>query len=78
MMFLNMIYMFDFMINIAIDSIFKNKKFHFEIQDRYLYRNDLTVFLMFRIKAHYILENNKRSEKMIAFATFIRTDFIHD
>ena len=78
MMLLNVIYIFDFMINIVVSSIFKNRKFHFNIQYGHFYRNDSIVFLMFRVKAHYILENNRISEKMIAFTIFIRAEFIHN
>ena len=78
MKLLNVIYVFDFMINIVVDSIFKNKKLYFDIQYRHLHRNDSIVFLMFRIKAHYVLENNRKFEEMIAFATFIWVDFTHD
>ena len=75
---LNVIYVFDFMINIVVGSIFENKELHFDIQHRHFHRNNSTVFLMFRIKTHYVFENNKKFEKMTAFATFIRIDFTHD
>ena len=78
MKLLNVIYVFDFMINIVADNILKNKKLHFDIQHRHLHRNDSAVFLMLRIKVHYVLENNKKFEEMTAFATFIRADFTHD
>ena len=78
MMLLNVIYISDFVINIVADNIFKNKEFHFNTQHRYFYRNNSAVFLIFKIKPHYILKNNRISERMIAFTTFIRTDFLHD
>ena len=78
MILLNRIYVFNFIINIVVYSILKNKKVYFNIQHRHLYRNDSIVFLMFRIKIHCVLENNRIFQKVTAFVTFIRTDFIHD
>ena len=78
MMLLNVIYVFKFMINIVVDSILKNKELHFDIQHRHLHRNDSTIFMMLRVKTHYIFENNKISEEITAFAIFIRINFTHD
>ena len=78
MTLINVIYVSNFMINVVAESILENKKLHFDIQHRHLHRNDFVVILMFRAKAHYVLENNKESEKMIAFVTFIRADITHD
>ena len=66
------------MINIVADSILENKKFHFDIQHRRLYRNDSAVLLIFRVKTHYVFELNRISKRMNAFATFIWVDFTHD
>ena len=78
MQFLNVIYVLNFMINIVAESIFKNKKLHFDTQHHSFYQNDFVVIYMFRIKDHYVLENNKKFKKMIVFAIFIRTDFTHN
>ena len=78
MILLNMIYMLDFIINIIVNRILKDKELHFDIQHWYLYQNNSAVFLMLRIEAHYVLKTNRLSEKMIVFATFIRVIFTHD
>ena len=71
MQLLNVIYVLNFMINIVAENIFKDKKFHFNTQHRHLHRNDSAVVYVFKIKNHYVLENNKKFEEMIIFATFI-------
>ena len=73
MTLLNVIYILNFMINIVADSILKNKELHFNIQHRHLHRNDSTVVLIFKVKLHYIFENNResKSKEMTAFAIFI-------
>ena len=76
--FLNVIYVSNFIINIVAENIFKNKEFHFDTQHRHLHWNDFIVVYVFRIKDHYVFENNKEFEKVITFATFIWADFIHD
>ena len=78
MQFLNVIYVSDFMINIVAENILENKKLHFDTQHRHLHRNDSAVVYVFRIEDHYVLENNRESEEIIAFATFIRADSTHD
>ena len=78
MTLINVIYVSNFMINVVAESILENKKLHFDIQHRHLHRNDFVVILMFRAKAHYVLENNKKFEEMIAFVIFIRADITHD
>ena len=78
MMLLNMIYILDFMINIVVNSILKNEELHFDTQHGHFHRNDSNVFLILKVKAHYIFKNNKIFERMIIFATFIRADFTHD
>ena len=75
---LNVIYILNFVINIVVESIFKNKELHFNIQHRHLHRNNLTIILTFRIKTHYVLENNKKFEKMIAFVIFIRINITYN
>ena len=78
MTLINVIYVSNFMINVVAESILKNKELHFDTQHHYLHRNDFVVILMLRAKTHYILENNKKSEEVIAFVTFIRADIIND
>ena len=71
MQLLNVIYVLNFIINIVAESIFKNKRLYFDIQHRYFHQNNFTVVYMFRIKNYYVLENNRKFEEMIVFATFI-------
>ena len=78
MTLINVIYVSNFMINVVAENILEDKELHFDIQHRHLHRNDSVVILMFRAKAHYVLENNKESEEMTAFVTFIRADTTHD
>ena len=78
MTLINVIYVLNFIINVVAESILKDKKLHFDILHRYLHRNNFVVILMLRAKAHYVLENNKESEKMIAFLIFIRVDITYD
>ena len=78
MTLINVIYVSNFMINVVAESILENKELHFDTQHRHLHRNDSVVILMLRAKAHYILENNRESEEMTAFVTFIRIDITHD
>ena len=78
MQLLNVIYVSNFIINIVAESILEDKRFHFDTQHRHLHRNDFIVVYVFRIKNHYVFENNKKSEEVIVFAIFIRIDFIHD
>ena len=78
MQFLNVIYVLNFIINIVVENIFENKKLHFDIQYYYFHRNDFVIVYVLRIKNHYVLKDNKKSEEMIAFATFISIDFIHN
>ena len=66
------------MINVVAESIFEDKELHFDIQHRHLHRNNFIVILMLKAKAHYVFENNRESEEVIAFITFIRTDIIHN
>ena len=68
---LNVIYVLNFIINIVVKSIFKDKKFHFNIQHRYFHRNDFAVVYVLKVKDHYVFENNKKFEEMIVFAIFI-------
>ena len=76
MILLNVTYVLDFMINIVAESILEDKELHFDIQHRHFHRNNSAIILMFKIKAHYVLEDNRKSEEM--FVTFIRIDFTHD
>ena len=69
MQLLNVIYISNFMINVIAESILAKKKFHFNTQHCHFHRNDFAIFLMFKISAHYVLENNKKFKKV--FATFI-------
>ena len=78
MTLINVIYVSNFMINVVAENILEDKELHFDIQHRHLHRNDSVVILMFRTKTHYVFENNKKSEKMIAFVTFIRADITHN
>ena len=78
MTLINVIYVSNFMINVVAESILEDKELHFDIQHRHLHRNNFIVILMFRAKAHYVLENNKEFEEIIAFVTFIRTDITHN
>ena len=78
MMLLNVIYVLDFMINIIVGSILEDKGLHFDIQYRHLHRNDSAVFLVLRIRTYYVLEGNRISEGVAAFATFIWADSTHD
>ena len=66
--FLNVNYVFDFMINIVANNILIDKKFHFDTTHDHFHRNDIFVVFVFKIKTHYVFENNKKFEKMINFA----------
>ena len=68
MKFLNVNYVFDFMINIVANNILIDKKLHFDTTHDHLHRNDILVVFVFKIKTHYVFENNKKFEKMINFA----------
>ena len=54
-----MIYELNFIINVVVESFFKNKKLYFDTRHRHLYQYDFIIILMFRVKAYYILENNR-------------------
>ena len=69
MILLNVIYILDVLINIVAESILADKEIHFDIQHCHLHRNDSVVYLMLRINAHYVLENNRKFKEV--FATFI-------
>ena len=71
MQLLNVIYVLNFMINIVAENILEDKEFHFNTQHCHLHRNDSAVVYVFKIKDHYVLENNKKFEEMIVFAIFI-------
>ena len=72
MNFRNVNYVFDFMINIVANNIFADKKFHFDTTHDHFHRNDIFVVLVFKIKAHYVFENNKKFEKVNSFAIIVR------
>ena len=55
---INVAYILNFMINIVFKSILKEKKLHFNIFYRYLHRNEQSIVFIFKIKNHYIIENN--------------------
>ena len=75
MKFLNVSYVFDFMINIVANNILANKELHFDTTHDHLHRNDTSIVLVSRINAHYVLENNK-SEKMNIFVVIVRQESI--
>ena len=77
MKFLNVNYVFDFMINIVANNILENKEMYFNTKHRHLYRKETQTFLVLvsKIDAHYVLEDN-RSEEMSIFAVFVRKDII--
>ena len=72
MNFRNVSYVFDFMINIVANNIFADKRLHFDTTHDHFHRNDTLVVFVFKIKAHYVLENNKKSEEMSSFAIIVR------
>ena len=72
MNFRNVSYVSDFMINIVANSIFADKKLHFDTTHDHLHRNDILVVFVFKIKTHYVFENNKKFEEMSNFAIIVR------
>ena len=75
MKFLNVNYVFDFMINIVANNILANKKLHFDTTHNYLHKNDILIVFVSRINAHYVFENNK-FEKINVFVVIVRKKFI--
>ena len=71
MKFLNVNYVFDFMINIVANSIFVNKNLYFDTTHDHFYKNDKSIVHVSKINAHYVFENNK-FEKMNIFAITVR------
>ena len=65
MKLLNVSYVSNFIINIVANNIFVDKELHFDTVHDHLHKNDTFVVLVPRISAHYILENNRISEKVI-------------
>ena len=76
--FLNVIYVLNFIINIVVENILENKKFYFDIQHRHFHWNNFVVIYVLKIENHYVFENNREFEEIIAFATFIRINFTYD
>ena len=72
MNFRNVNYVFDFMINIVTNNIFVDKKLHFDTTHDHFHRNDIFVVFVFKIKTHYVFENNKKFEKINNFAIIVR------
>ena len=75
MKFLNVNYVFDFMINIVANNILANKELHFDTTHDHLHKNDTSIFLVLKVNAHYVFENN-RFEKMNVFVVIVRKNFI--
>ena len=76
MILLNVIYISDFMVNVVAGSILADKGLHFDTQHRHLHRNGSAVFLVPRIGAHYVLEDNRELKEV--FATSIQAGSTHD
>ena len=72
MKFFNVVYVFDFMINIVANSIFANKNLHFDTTHDHFHKNDKSIVHVSRINAHYVFENNK-FEKMNIFCNHCAT-----
>ena len=73
MKFLNVSYVFDFMINIVTNNLLADKELHFDTTHDHLHKNDTSIVLVSRVDAHYVLEDN-RSEEMNIFAVIVRKD----
>ena len=63
MKFLNVNYVFDFIINIVANNIFANKNLHFDTIHNHLHENNKLIVFVFKINAHYVFENNKFKNK---------------
>ena len=75
MKFLNVNYVFDFMINIVANNIFANKKLHFDTTHNHLHKIDKSIVFVSKINAYYVFENNK-FEKINIFVVIVRQEFI--
>ena len=75
MKLLNVCYVFDFMINIVANNILENKDVHFNTEHRHLYQKEsqISLILVSRVDAHYVLEDN-RFEEMNIFVIIVRKD----
>ena len=69
---LNVCYVSNFIINIVANSILVDKELHFDIEHNYLYRKSVFVILVSKIKAYYVLKNNKTFQKVNSFAVIVR------
>ena len=58
---INIAYILNFMINIVFKSILKEKELHFNIFHRHLHQNKQSAAFVFKIKNHYIIEDNIKS-----------------
>ena len=58
--FINVCYVFNFIISIIVESILANKKLYFDIKHIRLHRKEITIVLVSRIKSHYVLKNNRK------------------
>ena len=76
MILLSVAYIPDFMVNVVAESILADKGLHFDTQHRHLHRNGSAVFLVPRISAHYVLEDNRESKEVSA--TSIQAGSTHD
>ena len=74
MTFLNINYVFHFIVNIITNNIFVNKNLHFDTIYNYFYRNNIFVVFVFCVKTHYVLKNNKIFEKMNIFTIIVRNN----
>ena len=75
MKLLNVSYVSNFIINIVVENILIDKKFHFDTTHNYLYKNNILVVFVSKINAHYVFKNNKKFEKMKNFAITVRKNF---
>ena len=75
--FLNVNYVFDFMINIVANNILAEKELHFDTTHDHLHKNDTSIVFVFKVNTHYVFENNK-FEKMNVFIVIVRKDSISE
>ena len=65
MTLLNVAYISSFMTNIVAESILEDKEVHFDTEHRHLHRGEIIFAFALRVKAHYVLEDNRRTFKEV-------------
>ena len=73
---MNVAYVSKFIINIVVENILVNKKLHFNIEYNYLYRKNVFVVFVFKVKTYYVIKNNKIFQKINNFAVIVRKNTI--